>query len=858
MRNSKKWAFLAGLVLVSLIVGACQQAPVEVPVTVVVRETQPPEVQTQVVVQTQQVEVVETQIVEVEITPTPEPVTRTGAWIDTVVIVEEPSADAAVTRLDVGDIDIYAFAVANAQVVQRMQGLDTVESDRNFGSYDDLTFNTAATLPSGGFNPFSNAKIREAMNWLVDRNHIAGEIYGGLARPRWVTFNGASNDYAALADIVRSIESKYAYNMELAEEVITTEMEGMGATLEGGVWTFDGAPVNLIFLIRTEDNRLGIGDYVSNQLEAIGFTVTRDYKTAAEAGPIWLGAGEFHIYTGGWVTTAVPRDLGANFSAFYTPEGRPDPLWQNYTPSPEFSEVANALANNEFTTLDERREMMATALDLSLLDSSRVWLVDRAGESPRRAEIQVAADLYSAVYGSQLWPYTIRREGEIGGSIRMAMPSILTQPWSPSTDSSNWVYDSTVFRATGQTGTNADPYTGLLLPNRIESASVVVQEGLPVGTTLDWVTLEFASEIPVPADAWADWDAETQTFIPAGDGVTALSKSTVTYPADLFETVSWHDGSPISVGDFVMFMIQTFDRGKEASPYYDPAKTAALNLFLSAFKGVKIVSTDPLVIETYTDAYALDAENNVTTWWPYYTRSEGAWHTIALGLGVEQDGLAAFSTAKAATLEVDQLNYIAGPTVALLDAELATQQAAVELPYAPTLGEFVSADEAAARFTNLAEWKRTRGHYWVGTGAFYLERAFPVEGTIILQRNPNYPDLADKWSGFSAPAIPEVELDGPTQVTIGDEAVIDVNVTFQGAPYAAADITEIKYLVFDAEGALAASGVAEGDMDGHWVVTLDADTTGALAAGSNRLEVIAVSKRVALPAFVELLFVTAP
>jgi peptide/nickel transport system substrate-binding protein len=825
-------------------------------VTVVVRETQPPEIQTQVVVETQQV--VETQIVEVEITPTPEPVTRTGAWLDTVVIVEEPSADAAVTRLDVGDIDIYAFAVANAQVVQRAQGLDTIESDRNFGSYDDLTFNTAATLPSGAFNPFSNPKIREAMNWLVDRNHIAGEIYGGLARPRFVTFNGASNDYASLADIVRSLESKYAYNMEMAEEVITTEMEAMGATKDGDTWMFDGAPVNLIFLIRTEDNRLGIGDYTSNQLEAIGFTVTRDYKTAAEAGPIWLGAGEFHIYTGGWVTTAVPRDLGVNFSNFYTPEGRPDPLWQNYTPTEEFQQVSNALANNEFTTLDERRELMATALQLSMEDSSRIWLVDRAGESFRRAEIEVAADLYSAVYGSQLWPYTIRREGEVGGSIRMAMPSILTQPWSPSSDSSNWVYDSTVFRATGQTGTNADPYTGLLLPHRVESASVTVQEGLPVGTTLDWVTLETAAEIPVPADAWADWDAETQTFIPVGDGVTALSKSTVTYPADLFETISWHDGSPLSVGDFVMFMIQTFDRGKELSPYFDPSKTAALELFLSSFKGVKIVSTDPLVIETYTDAYQLDAENNVTSWWPYYTRSEGAWHTIALGLGVELNGLAAFSTAKAATLEVDQLNYIAGPTVDLLNSQLISMTTAPELPYAATLSEFVSTDEMTARYANLTEWKRTRGHFWVGTGAFYLERAFPVEGTIILQRNPNYPDAADKWSVFSAPAIPEVELDGPTQVTIGDEAVVDVNVTFQGEPYAAADITEIKYLVFDAEGNLASSGVAESDMDGHWIVTLDEETTGALAAGSNRLEVIAVSKRVALPAFVELLFVTAP
>jgi peptide/nickel transport system substrate-binding protein len=426
-------------------------------------------------------------------------------------------------------------------------------------------------------------------------------------------------------------------------------------------------------------------------------------------------------------------------------------------------------------------------------------------------------------------------------------------------DASNWVYDSFVFRGTGETGVNSDPYTGLAHPNRIERAEVVVQEGLPVGVTLDWVTLEFAPEIQVPADAWANWDPVAQEFIPAGEGVTALSKSTVYYPDDLYETVKWHDGSPFSVADIVMFMITTLDRGQEASVYYDSSKTAALNQFMAAFKGVKIVSTDPLVIEHYTDAYQLDAETNVVTWWPYYLgRSQGAWHTIALGLGAELAGESAFSTAKAAELEVDQLNYIAGPTVDILQAQLEAQTASGELPYAPTLSQFITPEEHAERMANLAEWKRTRGHFWVGTGAFYLERAFPVEGTVIMQRNPNYPDMADKWARFSAPAIAEVEVDGPERVTIGDEAVVDVFVTFQGEPYAQADISEVKYLVFDAENNLAGTGVAEAVEDGHWQVTLTDEITGELAAGSNRLEIVTVSKRVALPTFSELLFVTAP
>jgi ABC-type transport system substrate-binding protein len=59
MLKSKKWAFLAGLMLVSLVVAACQPQEVQVPVTVVVKETQ-----IQTVVETQLVQ--STTIVEVE------------------------------------------------------------------------------------------------------------------------------------------------------------------------------------------------------------------------------------------------------------------------------------------------------------------------------------------------------------------------------------------------------------------------------------------------------------------------------------------------------------------------------------------------------------------------------------------------------------------------------------------------------------------------------------------------------------------------------------------------------------------------------------------------------------------------
>ena len=146
-------------------------------------------------------------------------------------------------------------------------------------------------------------------------------------------------------------------------------------------------------------------------------------------------------------------------------------------------------------------------------------------------------------------------------------------------------------------------------------------------------------------------------FITAGEKYTetqtAVFRSTVYYPADMFDTVSWHDGSPVSAADFVMGMIVNFDLAKEASPYYDESKVPDLDQFLSAFKGLRIVSTDPLVIEHYGDDASLDTENSNYSWWPgtgggeAYDFADVAWHNMAMMLRGEANGGFAFTPDKA-------------------------------------------------------------------------------------------------------------------------------------------------------------------------------------------------------------------
>ncbi len=854
-------ALLGAIIVLSLVLSACAT-----PETIVVEKT----VEVETIVEVEKTVEVE-KIVEVEKTVEVEvaaPVEeRQGGWLDTIILTEEPDENSAVTRIEAGDLDLYAYSIADPSVANRIFASDDMAYETSYGSYNEITFNPyGPEFDDGRLNPFSVPAIREAMNWLIDRSYIAEEISGGLARPRYTAINYASKDTALLADVISGVELYYAHNPEKADEVITAEMEKLGATKVDGKWQYNGAPVEVIALIRIEDERLEIGDYISNLLEDVGFTVRRDYKKSSEASPCWNAGnpaeGCFHFYTGGWVSTAISLDEGGNFGYFYTPLGSASPLWQALTPSEEFFTASEKLWNNDFASMEERRELMATALTLSMQDSHRVWLKDDTGVAPHKANVAVASDLSGSIYGAWLWAQTLRFTDQVGGSMTVGMPNIMTEPWNV-VAGTNWVYDMMPIRGVQNFAVVPDPYTGLNLPMLLEKAELYVETGLPVGKSLDWLTLEFVDEIVVPDDAWADWNAETQTFITAGERftetTTAKSKVVMTYVADLFDKVKWHDGSPFTMADMVMFMIMQFDQAKEASPVYDEAQVSSFETFMSAFKGWKIVSEDPVVIEYYTDAYGLDAENNVSNAraaYPMYTQGEAPWHTLTLGWLAEANGEAAFSATKADALEVEWLSYIAGPTLDIMKTKLDEAQTAVTIPYSPTLSQYITADEAAARYANLQEWHRRYGHFWVGAGPYFIQRAFPVEGTLILQHFDEYPDMASRWAGYSGAPLPTVEVDGPGEVTIGSEAVFDVFVDLGDEPYPADDISMVKILVFDATGALVYTGDAEPAGDGYYTATLSADLTDKLTAGSNKLAAIAVSKRALIPVRDELSFVT--
>ena len=110
-----------------------------------------------------------------------------------------------------------------------------------------------------------------------------------------------------------------------------------------------------------------------------------------------------------------------------------------------------------------------------------------------------------------MWHWTLRKGDQIGGSVIISLDQIAVDPWNP-VGGSNWTYDNIPARLTFDRGIVQDPATELYRNHWIEKAEVTVLEGLPVTKTDDWVSLEFADEILVPADAWYNWDRWNSVF----------------------------------------------------------------------------------------------------------------------------------------------------------------------------------------------------------------------------------------------------------------------------------------------------------------------------------------------------------
>jgi peptide/nickel transport system substrate-binding protein len=736
--------------------------------------------------------------------------------------------DRAPLELEAGNMDLYLYSL-RTEAAQELQGNENIRLINAPATTLSLILNPAPA-PEGRLNPFSIPEVRQAMQYLVNRDFIAQDIYGGLAQPM-VTHVGPSDfDFLTVYDIDRG--SGIRYDPELGRQMITDAMTGAGAELVNGRWQFQGQPIRLTFIARTEDERRQIGELVRAELDQAGFDVSMSLQQFAPATLSVYStdpqAFEWHIYTEGWGRGAAQRYDDGTVNSMNAPWLGNMPGWREVGfwqyEDAEMDEMGQRLFRGEFDSLEERNEIYRTMTQRGLDASVRVWLVNVMNSFPTTTAVE---DLTTDVVAGPRTPYSLR-EASVPGSEDVTVGHLWV--W---TDRTTWnpiggfgdVYSVDIWRNLFDPAIWNHPFTGETEPFR---ATYELETAGPEGT------------LEVPSDAVL-WDAASDEWRPVDAGSTAVSK--VTFDYSKYLQSRWHDGQPISLADAVYSIAQGFDIAyDEDKVRIETAIAATSRPYLETFKGFRILDDDRL--EVYVDYWHFD-EGSIAA---YASPSSFSmpWEILAaMDDLVFEQRRAAYSDTAAARYSVPWLSLVMSRDARLVERTLREFEREERIPEGVfEMGDrsLVSPEEAAGRYEAAQAWFDEYGHLVISNGPFYLARYDPSAQYAELRayRDDTYPFHAGDWAFGDPPVLaispPEVEPIG-----IGQDATVEVTVEGPGT-------IGLRYLLIDpAAGTVVTSGEAEpGSTPGTFSVPLTADVTGTLFPGPYRLSLAAWSDAVAL------------
>ena len=131
-----------------------------------------------------------------------------GPWVDEVAFFVEIDEAKTIDMLLKNEIQACFREIRDPEMFKRVKASPELWYATSFGLYFELTFNPVGPeFPATGkLNPFAVPRIREAINYLVNRKYICDEIMAGMAVPRYTCLTPAFPDYARYADVIRDIE----------------------------------------------------------------------------------------------------------------------------------------------------------------------------------------------------------------------------------------------------------------------------------------------------------------------------------------------------------------------------------------------------------------------------------------------------------------------------------------------------------------------------------------------------------------------------------------------------------------------------------------------------------------------------
>ncbi len=745
-----------------------------------------------------------------------------------------------------GDRDIFFWPVTSAQIKalglseQQLQNVRLIPQSTSlnallFNPYTDDSelgkygVGTSSADNKTHFNPFGLRKFRFAMNYLISRKHIVEEIMQGSANPQYTIIGPSHPAYPHIKPVIDELglkpEGDIGKALSLIDDVFTFAQNGLrslgydlykksDSTAPAGYWwTFkrpDGSEetVTVHFLIRVEDERKDIGNYVADLLESIGIKVDRVYIERGQVFTLVYGADpttlDWHIYTEGWVSTAespfIEWDIAWYYAGWFYGLL---PTWANlywaYTPEHEenlWGETIQKFIEEESLKLvkgvykgDEYWEMARQLVKAGIEESIRVFLTENVQffVVNKRVETLIAGrstGLYS--------PFVFRTAQTPDGVIKVvqfsAQAALFMSSWNPVGGMTD-IYSTNIWRYVHEYAGYYHPSTGEFIPM---AASWSVEYGAPIDKTKilvyrgGWMTLEdYLNQYP------DDWRATVGAYAPV--------KVVFNYKENAF-----HDGEDENLWHVLESLAFIWDWATNDSdirggsdPYYHPNIESSYSYLFGTFNttthafqdgtmiGIEIINDTAIAVygtyahpisEGETAAYYLFYE----TWSPAVT---AAMEYCVINGGPVSGASYGWYEGEADryidAFDTDHLTDIKQALTIIKNGQytppwIESTNALASQYGLPTYNLQDAADKAL-NFIN------TYGHAVISNGPFYIAVYNPTELHMELDafRDPRYPFTEDYWIEHLAVLrleIVDVELGSPTVIAPGDPINLTVTV----------------------------------------------------------------------------------
>jgi peptide/nickel transport system substrate-binding protein len=762
-----------------------------------------------------------------------------GPFVDQARFIHRADENLALEEVKSGFLDTYFFPIPQEAANSARNDPRLKVYDKTAGSLGFFV-NPAPAADPNVLNPFQFREVRYALNYLIDRDFVINEILKGSGSPLVDPFGMYSPEYLNIIDTVESFG--FRYNPSFASTMISEAMSSAGATNNNGRWEFNGSPVTVKVLIRQDDvKKESMGELVSSELEKIGFTVQRDYGDLNKANTIVYGSDpknlQWQLYTeeiGG--TSAFVRYNPIVPAQMYAPwlsgmPGSQNPAYWNYQ-NATLDEVTQKIAFFNFTSEDERNQLVNDAVEMGIQESVRIFVAQKTDSFVSSVNVNGLVNDFGAGITSK-YSLLNARSGDGNDSLDIGVKQIHQGSWNAIAGLQD-LYSRSIYFMIADPDTFRHPYTGEVISFRSP-----------------WTNISTAGpfdKLDVPADT-IKWNQTLQQWVQTGEGSIATSKVTFT---PLYS--SWHHGVPMDISDMMYGDYFTYEWGTNTGPgdrTIDPEFTPVAAEALKLSKGVRYVSPDK--IESYIDIWHYD-EKEIADSGVFFVSEP--WEIVAASERIVIEGKLAYSRSEAQAKGVGWYDPIVREHADLIKAELQEMKNEQFVP--PALKEIVSVQDAIRRYDASISWINNHGHAIISNGGFYLDRFNVAGGTITINafRDASYPFVSGHWSTYETPSLADItSVDVPRIVMMGQATPIVVNVQVGGEP--SSNVT-VNYFVSNSAGAVVARGEAQQRTSGQFSIDLTSEMTAKLSPGPNTIKIFAVSNEALRPDITSSTILAAP